>query len=260
MPDPKVVLGAVVVIIFTALAATYSRPALWFALGVSLTVYILINWRDWFGDSRWPIASTVLIGIAVGLTVAGLWWFGYAQSSSPPPPKRETERSNKEDRDTVSPMLITWKNDAVQFIRVRNMTAEKIRGINVVVDRVDWWMHKHGWVECDDGRAGFFPKKLTGGSTEIGAGQHEDFVFISDPVNAPDRAQFHELDGSGLEQFQFKQHDHRLAMIRLESNGREPCFRRLAFQIDKSGARPSTDPPVTQSTSRTEGPSPLQGA
>ena len=74
MPDPKVILGAVVVIIFAALTATYPRSALWIGLGVSLSLYLLLNWRDWFGASSWPIASTALIALATAIAVAGLWW------------------------------------------------------------------------------------------------------------------------------------------------------------------------------------------
>jgi hypothetical protein len=75
MLDAKTIVGAVVVIVFTALAATYSRQALWSALVVSLGLYLLLVWRDWFGDTTWPVASTITVGLVAGVIASATWWF-----------------------------------------------------------------------------------------------------------------------------------------------------------------------------------------
>lgn len=99
-------------IFFTALAATYSRHALWFALGVSLSIYLLLNWRDWFGESSWPVASTVLVGIATGLLGAGVWWFVVQprQASAPVTTPPASSSGPAVDFDVDGKRLLTIRN------------------------------------------------------------------------------------------------------------------------------------------------------
>lgn len=73
--DWKAIVGALVVILFTAIVRTYSRDALWFALVSSVALWLLVVWRDLLGTAYWGVVSTLLVGVCVGSAVAGLWWF-----------------------------------------------------------------------------------------------------------------------------------------------------------------------------------------
>ena len=75
MPDAKSIIGGIVVIIFTVLVARNPRPALWSMLVILAAVYVLLVWREWFGEEHWAVGSTALAG-AIGVVVFGsLWWF-----------------------------------------------------------------------------------------------------------------------------------------------------------------------------------------
>lgn len=72
--DPKQVIGGLIVIIVSALAAQYSKQALWIALFVSLAVFVAICWQDWFGPLYRRVGVTALLSVAAMVLVGGLTW------------------------------------------------------------------------------------------------------------------------------------------------------------------------------------------
>jgi hypothetical protein len=66
------IVGGFVVLVAAALAATYSRRALWTALGVSVSVYVSLMWRqwlpgkyEWFGISGMRMLALVVLGVGL---------------------------------------------------------------------------------------------------------------------------------------------------------------------------------------------------
>ena len=79
MLDEKTLIGALVVIIFTALVRTFSRRSLGYALLASVSLYLLVVWRDWVGEAY---ASLMLAFFSLGAAVGFAGLLRIAASSS----------------------------------------------------------------------------------------------------------------------------------------------------------------------------------
>jgi len=76
MPDAKTVVGAILLALFNALVRTYSREALWHVFVASVSVYLMVVWRSWFGESHWRLASVALAIVLFVAVVTAAWRFG----------------------------------------------------------------------------------------------------------------------------------------------------------------------------------------
>jgi hypothetical protein len=66
-------IGAVVLAIVGAIAASYSRGALYCALGAGVSLFLIVGWQPFFGN-RYRFGGSVVLAIcAVGFVVAAVW-------------------------------------------------------------------------------------------------------------------------------------------------------------------------------------------
>jgi hypothetical protein len=121
MPDVPSVLGAIVVILFTALAGSYSRKALWVALAGSASLYLLLVWRNWFGEAYWSVAARALSVAFGGAVVAGLW----VLFSAPPSKKHLIKELTREDEWSVHNLWSATNNPPTGEARARWLSQVK---------------------------------------------------------------------------------------------------------------------------------------
>jgi hypothetical protein len=81
-------LAALLSILVSAYAKTYSRGALGWCIAIVSPQFLLVAWRDWFGDTYWPQAS-VTLALVTGVAFGGLVLFRLLPRADQPIAQKE---------------------------------------------------------------------------------------------------------------------------------------------------------------------------
>ena len=139
MPDAKSIVGALIVIVIAAIAAQYSRQALWMVLVVLLSVYFLTVWRDWFGLTYWRVGSTLLVAITTGALCGGAWWFIVKPTSRPASTGAGTISVVVQPKSTTpSDIVVELDLTPNKTLTIKNVGPQDVSDWGVVLTRYEF--------------------------------------------------------------------------------------------------------------------------